>query len=98
MTPRGILKNGELKALKGLNLVLITHDHLDHFSSGKTQEIFKETAAPILAESKVAGKLEGKIPAEKLVSAENGKNYSVGGVTITAIQGIHRGPIMLYQV
>jgi L-ascorbate metabolism protein UlaG (beta-lactamase superfamily) len=96
--PAGMLKDDEVKALKTVNLVLFTHDHMDHFSSGKTQAIFKATAAPILAEPKVANKLRGKIPADKLVSAESGKTYSFGGVTATAIQGIHRGPIMLYQI
>ncbi len=95
--PAGMLKGDEVKALKGINIVLLTHDHLDHFSSGKTQEIFKETAAPVLAESKVFRKLKGKITNEKLVIAENGKTYTLGDVDVTAIQGIHRGPIMLYQ-
>jgi L-ascorbate metabolism protein UlaG (beta-lactamase superfamily) len=58
--PAGMLKGDEIKAMKGLNLVLFTHDHLDHFSGGKTQEIFKDTNAIILAESKVSGKLKGK--------------------------------------
>ena len=65
---------------------------------GKTEAIFKATAAPILAEAKVAGKLKGKISADKLVSAESGKTYTFGDITATAIQGIHRGPIMLYQI
>ena len=71
---------------------------MDHFSSGKTEAIFKATDAPIVAEPKVAKKLEGKIPVAKLVSAQPGKTYTFGDVTVTAIQGIHRGPIMLYQV
>jgi L-ascorbate metabolism protein UlaG (beta-lactamase superfamily) len=96
--PAGMLKGDEVKALKNVNLILFTHDHLDHFSSGKTQEISKETSAPILAESKVAKKLEGKVPAEKLASAENGKTYNLGYADVTAISGIHRGPIMLYQI
>jgi len=96
--PAGMLKDDEVSALKTVNLVLFTHDHLDHFSSGKTEAIFKDTAAPVLAEAKVASKLKGKIPADKLVSAENGKTYTLGGVNATAIQGIHRGPIMLYHV
>jgi len=96
--PAGMLKDDEVNALKSVNLVLITHDHMDHFSSGKTQEIFKATAASVLAEPKVAGKLKGKISDDKLVSAEAGKTYSFGGVTATAIEGIHRGPITLYQV
>jgi L-ascorbate metabolism protein UlaG (beta-lactamase superfamily) len=96
--PAGMLKDDEVTALRAVNLVLFTHDHLDHFSSGKTQAIFKATAAPVLAEPKVANKLKGKIPADKLVSAEHGKTYILGGVSATAIQGIHRGPIMLYQI
>ena len=96
--PAGMLKDDEVTALKTLNLVLFTHDHLDHFSSGKTEAIFKATAAPVLAEAKVASKLKGKIPADKLVSAENGKTYTLGGVNATAIQGIHRGPIILYRI
>ena len=96
--PAGMLKDDELGELKGLNLVLFTHDHLDHFSSGKTQEIFKATSAPVLAEQKVADKLRGKIPDDKLVTAEHGKTYSLGDVTATAISGIHRGPIILYQL
>ena len=96
--PAGMLKGNELDMIKAANLVLFTHDHLDHFSSGKTQDICKKTASHIIAEAKVAMKLNGKVPAEKLVSAENGKSYILSGVTVTAIQGIHRGPIMLYQL
>jgi L-ascorbate metabolism protein UlaG (beta-lactamase superfamily) len=96
--PAGMLKDDEVNALKTVNLVLFTHDHMDHFSSGKAEAIFKTTAAPILAEPKVANKLKGKIPADKLVTAESGKTYSFGGVTAKATRGIHRGPIMLYQI
>ena len=96
--PAGMLKDDEATALKAVNLVLFTHDHLDHFSSGKTEAIFKATAAPVLAEPKVADKLEGKIPADKLMRAENCKTYTLGGVSVTAIQGIHRGPIILFQI
>jgi L-ascorbate metabolism protein UlaG (beta-lactamase superfamily) len=96
--PAGMLKDDEVKALKAVNLLLFTHSHLDHFSSGKAQVIFKATAASVLAEAKVASKLGGKIPADKLVSAESGKTYGFGDFTVTAIAGIHRGPIMLYQI
>ena len=95
--PAGFLKNDEVKALKNVAAVLFTHSHLDHFNSGKTQTIFKATGAAILAEPKVAEKLKGKIPVEKLFSAESGKSYDLDGVAVRAVQGIHRGPIMLYQ-
>ncbi len=96
--PAGMLKTEELHALGAVNLVLFTHDHLDHFSADKTQAIYKATAAQVIAEAKVAGKLKEKIPSEKLVSAEAGKTYRLGDIEVTAIQGIHRGPIMLYHM
>jgi L-ascorbate metabolism protein UlaG (beta-lactamase superfamily) len=96
--PAGFLKKEEILTLKTLNLLLFTHDHLDHFSGGATQAIFKASATPILAEAKVAKKLNGKIPAEKLVIAENQKTYNFGDLSVRAVEGIHRGPIMLYQI
>ncbi|MGA2386913.1 MAG: MBL fold metallo-hydrolase [Candidatus Bathyarchaeia archaeon] len=96
--PAGFLKDDEVKALKAVRLLLFTHDHLDHFNAGKAEKIFKATGAAVLAEAKVANKLKGKIPAEKLATAESGKTYSFGDVTVSAVEGIHRGPIMLYQI
>jgi len=96
--PAGLLKGDEIKTLKDINLILFTHNHLDHFSSGKTQEIFRATNAAVLAEAKVADKLKGKIPTEKLTKAESGKTYTFGNITASAVEGIHRGPIMLYQI
>jgi len=94
----GFLKDDEVKALKGVDLMLFTHDHMDHFNAGKTQEIFAATGAAVLAEGKVADKLKGKIPDAKLTKAESGKTYNFGTVTVAAVEGIHRGPIMLFQV
>lgn len=96
--PAGMLKDDEIKALKAVNLILVTHNHLDHFNSGITQAISKVTNSPVIAESKVVDKLNGKIPADKLVSAQSGKKYAFGNLAINAIQGIHRGPIILYQL
>ena len=96
--PAGFLKGDEVAALKGVNLLLFTHSHLDHFNAGKTQALVKATSASVLAESKVAAKLKGKIPADKLVIAESGKTYTFGDVTALTVAGVHRGPIMLFQV
>lgn len=96
--PAGLLKADEISALKTINLLLFTHDHFDHFRGGETQDLFRATGTNILAESKVAQKLEGKIPTDKLTIAENKKNYNFGDLSATAIEGIHRGPIMLYQI
>lgn len=96
--PAGMLKNDEITALKTLNLLFFTHGHMDHFKAGATKTIIETTSALVVAEDKVANKLAGKIPAEKLVSAKSGKTYIFGEVTVKAIAGIHRGPIMLFHV
>jgi L-ascorbate metabolism protein UlaG (beta-lactamase superfamily) len=94
----GFLKDDEIAALKEVNLLIFTHSHLDHFNAGKTLKLFKKTGAPILAETKVADKLKGSIPHEKLTSAISGQTYSYGDVNVKAVQGVHRGPIMLFQI
>jgi len=71
---------------------------MDHFNQGKTLKLFKKTGSPILAEAKVADKLKGKIPLDKLTIAISGQTYAYGDVVVKAIQGVHRGPIMLFQV
>jgi len=94
----GFLKDDEVAALKEVNLLLFTHNHMDHFNGGKTLKLFKKTEAPILAEAKVADKLKGSIPSEKLTNAVSGQTYVYGDLTVKAVQGIHRGPIMLFQM
>lgn len=96
--PAGMLKSDEASALKSVDAVLFTHGHLDHFSAGKTGALYRATAAPVLAQAKVADKLKGKIPSDKLVSVESGKTYVFNDVSVSAVEGIHRGPITLYQI
>jgi L-ascorbate metabolism protein UlaG (beta-lactamase superfamily) len=94
----GFLKDAEVSALKEINLILFTHDHMDHFDVGKTVDLVKATGAPVLAQEKVSDKIVGRIPGDKLVPAESGKTYTFGDLTVRALEGVHRGPIMLFQV
>ncbi len=94
----GSLKDDEVYALKEINLILFTHDHMDHFDGGKTVDLVKATCAPVLAQEKVSDKIIGRIPGEKLVPAESGKTYTFGDLTVRAIEGVQRGPIILFQV
>lgn len=98
--PANLLKDEDLKALKeeGLDLLLFTHSHGDHFNLNHSLKIFNETGAPVLAEPLVARKLKGKIPSNKLISATPGKSYTIGDITVHAIKGEHIGPINLYQI
>lgn len=96
--PANFLKNEDLKALKGVGLILFTHSHSDHYSSKDALDIFKATDANVIAEPLVANDQNGKTSADKLTTAVQGKTYSFGEITTKTVQGIHRGPIMLYQI
>ena len=94
----GFLKDDETAALKEVNLMLFMHSHPDHFSEDKALKLFKTTGAPVLAEAKVADKLKEGIPGDKLTNATSGQTYAYGDLSVKAVQGAHRGPIMLFQV
>ena len=96
--PADLLKGEDVKALKGVDLLLFTHSHGDHYNSAVTLDVFKATNASVVAEPLVANDLKGKIPPNKLTSAQPGKTYAFGEITVAAVQGVHRGPINLYQI
>lgn len=98
--PADLLIDKDLAALEkaGLKLVLYTHGHGDHFSARTAIEIQQATGASIAAEPGVARQLQGKIPSDKLIVAENGKTFTVGKISVDAVAGIHVGPIILYRI
>lgn len=96
--PANLLKDEEIKTIKGVDLLLFTHSHGDHYSSKETLDIFKATGAPVLAEPMVVDDLKGKILSDKLTSATPRKTYTFGEITTSVVRGIHRGPINLYQI
>ncbi len=95
--PADLLRDEERAALKA-DVLLYTHGHGDHYSSRSTADIFKATSARVLAEPSVASELKGNIPSDKLTSAAPGKAYTFGDIVINAIEGVHFGPITLYQI
>lgn len=98
--PADLLKGKELKTLKGggLNLLLFTHSHDDHYDYKNALALFKATNASVIAEPSVYHSLQGEIPLNKLISALPGITYTVDEITINAIKGAHVGPISLYQI
>lgn len=98
--PADLFKDKELKTLKagGLNLLLFTHSHDDHYDYKNALALFKATNASVIAEPSVYHSLQGEIPLNKLISALPGITYTVDEITINAIKGAHVGPISLYQI
>lgn len=98
--PADLLKGKELETLKagGLNLLLFTHSHGDHYNHKDALALFKATNALVIAEPSVYHSLQDEIPLNKLISALPGITYTVDEITINAIKGIHVGSINLYQI
>lgn len=93
-----LLTSGEVDAIQNLDIMLFTHGHEDHYKLKDTLEIFNATEACIVAEPQVANDLRGKVPTDKLVSAEPGGTYDIGDVKVAAISGVHSGSINLYHI
>lgn len=96
--PASLVRDEEITAMKGLDLILFTHSHGDHYNSEVATNLFTASDASVLAEPMVASDLEEKIPSNKLTSITPGKLYVFDGITVTTVKGIHRGPISLFQI
>jgi L-ascorbate metabolism protein UlaG (beta-lactamase superfamily) len=82
----------------GLDVILFTHNHGDHYNASTAVKLFEATGAFILAEHLVAESLSGKIPVEKMTAGIPGKTYNFGDIKIKVIKGKHLGPINLYHI
>jgi L-ascorbate metabolism protein UlaG (beta-lactamase superfamily) len=100
--PADLLVDADIAVLKknGLKAVLYTHGHGDHLDVATAKAIVRETGAVIVAEPAVAAALKaaGGIPADKLLTAVDGKDIQAGGLTVKGFIGKHVGPIMLFRV
>jgi len=100
--PANLLMDKDIAAFtgKGVDAVLYTHGHGDHFDLGTAVGLFKATDAPIGAESQVAQALKrgGAIPVGKIVDFGANPSQTLGAWTITAIRGQHVGPIVLFHL
>ncbi len=93
-----MLSKSDIEALTRLDAYLITHGHYDHYSREHTKLIHNRTNAYVIAEPSVAADLRGAIPSEKLISARPGETFDLKEFKVTSIEGLHRGPIVLYLV
>ena len=87
LTDPGMYSDGQ-NSITGIDLVLITHEHADHFHSASLQEIVKHNPhATIITNSGVGKKLdEIGIP---YVILEGINTTSVNGVVLQAFDGKH---------
>jgi L-ascorbate metabolism protein UlaG (beta-lactamase superfamily) len=100
--PADLLAETDFAVLKknGIQAVLYTHGHGDHFAAGTARRLALETGATIVADPAVAAALQkaGGIAPDKLIAVQAGQSVKTGGFTIQPITGKHIGPITLFHV
>ncbi len=98
--PSSNLRKETIEKLKnnGLDVLMFTHDHWDHFNHTAAMDIYNATGAHVVAESSVAHSLKKEIPKNKLTVSKKKGHYVFDGIEVTAIKGKHIGPIYLYHI
>ena len=72
------------KSLKGVDAMLITHEHYDHLDPRLLIEVQKATNCVIIADAASTKKLQHAIPLEKLQEVKPGVEIKIGQVSVKA--------------
>jgi len=72
------------KVFKAVDIILVTHEHLDHFDGSMIQDVHKRTQCSVLADSTTARRLGDFIPPTKLHEMRMGKEIKLDNITIRA--------------
>jgi L-ascorbate metabolism protein UlaG (beta-lactamase superfamily) len=57
-------------AVKKADLILVTHDHTDHFHEGEVADVAARTGATVIGSARVIAELRSKLPGEALIELE----------------------------
>lgn len=99
--PGKSLTHTEASAMKHLDLLLFTHNHWDHYKKDHALEIFKQTRPHTVADIVSSEELKAHIPPNLLTTAHPASKhatYAINQIEVTALQGIHFGPIAQYLI
>lgn len=87
--PAGSISGDAVKVLQQLDILLITHEHSDHFSYSAVVSIQSKTGAIVVANPGAYSSLSGGLPADKVIKMRSGDVRLVSGITITAVAAVH---------
>lgn len=99
--PGKSLSQSEVSAVKHLDLLLFTHNHWDHFQKDYALEISRKTRPHKVADIASFEELKADVPPSMLTKADpasKSATYQIGEIKVTALQGIHVGPITQYLI
>ncbi|MFQ5940735.1 MAG: MBL fold metallo-hydrolase [Nitrososphaerales archaeon] len=84
-----ILQDDTVSALESLDLILITHEHSDHFDADSTLAIHQKTGSPVVVSPGVYSSLQDKIAEDSLIQMAPNEIKTVDGIRIEAIPSKH---------
>jgi L-ascorbate metabolism protein UlaG (beta-lactamase superfamily) len=87
--PANMITGGAVQRLQRLDVLLITHEHYDHFSASAVISIQSQTGAVVVVNPGSFGPLSASLPSSKLVRMTSGNTRVLSGINITAIASIH---------
>jgi L-ascorbate metabolism protein UlaG (beta-lactamase superfamily) len=87
--PSNVLPSDAIDAMESLDLILITHEHSDHFDPDSTVAIHQKTGAPVMVSAGVYPLLQEAIDNENLIEMLAGDVKTVNEITVTAIRAQH---------
>jgi len=94
------LSEEELTVLNkhGVDLVIYTHGHFDHFDADTASKLFKGSQPYVAVAPELTPLLKKDISGDKLISTASGQSFSAGSISIDTLEGEHVGPIMLFRI
>jgi L-ascorbate metabolism protein UlaG (beta-lactamase superfamily) len=74
-------------AVGKIDLILITHEHFDHFNSGEVESISSRGTSMVVAPRQVLDQIN--IPQRLKIPVNVGESFNINGIDITVTQAIH---------
>ena len=79
------------EALHDADVILITHDHYDHFSPADVIKLKKPSTILVVPESMEEAALAAGFAADKIVLVQPGVHYAIGGLAVETVPAYNVG-------
>ena len=99
--PGKSLTYSEISMIGHLDLLLFTHNHWDHFKKDHALALIVKTQPHVVADVASFEELKPHLPQDLLTRADpasKSATYSIKRTEVTALPGIHVGPITQYLI
>lgn len=95
--PASSFSLGDVEALGGLDAVLFTHEHSDHFDLSTLEGLVSKFDSPVVCNPGVYKVLRRRRRGEGFLKIKDGEMLKLGGMTVHALKAVHPGyhPLVL---